>query len=63
MTITEQAIQNLADAFCLIGKPEHRATYVESLRAITDLAKSEQILQMQLDFDRCMRVTLRTGVK
>lgn len=60
MSVTEQAIRNLAAAFCkLPAGSQHRETYVKSLESLVALATSEQLLHMQLDFERCMRITLK----
>lgn len=50
MSVTDDAIENLATAFCLLSAPEHKALFLESLQSIARIAKAELIFQMQLDY-------------
>lgn len=54
MTITDDAIENLADSLCRLGKPEYRPLYVESMKAIARMAQSELVLMIELDFEKSM---------
>lgn len=57
MTLTEDAIQTIADSLCLLSKPEHRDLYVKALAVIAKMAKDELIFRMELDMDRANRLT------
>ena len=50
MSVTDDAIENLADAFCKISKPEHREIFVEGLQAIARMSQAELINRMQLSY-------------
>jgi hypothetical protein len=57
MSRTDQAIQHLADTFC--QSRLSRDAYIKSMESLVSLARAEQILKMQFDFEDCMRVTLK----
>jgi hypothetical protein len=50
MSVTDQAIENLAASFCLLSKPEHKAMYLEALQSIKRIAQAELVFQMELAF-------------
>jgi hypothetical protein len=57
MSRTEQAIQHFAAAFS--QSRLSRESYIKSLESLVSLARAEQILRMQFDFEDCMRVTIK----
>ena len=54
---TEAAVENLVDAFCKLSNPEYKDLYTTALQSIVRMAKAEQLLEMQRDFNRCMDLT------
>jgi hypothetical protein len=51
MSVTDEAIDNTAAAFCLLSKnPDHKALYIESLKAIARMAEAELVFRMELDY-------------
>lgn len=57
MSVTDEAIENLADAFCKLSSPEHRQIYIESLQSIARLAQGELIFRMELGLAQAHKAT------
>jgi len=58
MNKTDETIEIVANAFSQLSKPEYKALYVAVLYSIVRMAKSEQIVEMQHDFERCTQMKL-----
>jgi hypothetical protein len=48
---TERAIQNLAEAFCTLKRPNFQI-YKVGIESVVRLALSEQLVRMQRDFEQ-----------
>ncbi len=64
MSITDSAIENLADAFVQLSNGsvsplECRILYVEGLKSIAKMANAELMCEMQLDFTKATTPPLR----
>jgi hypothetical protein len=57
MTVTDEAIENLANSFCLLSNPEHKALYVEALKSIARIAQGELIFRMELTSHQATQAT------
>lgn len=50
MIVTDNAIENPADAFVLLTNGKHRDLFIEGLQSIARMATTEMIHDMQIDF-------------